>query len=174
MSEGGRYMAHDRQGHFSDCRASRQPATIRPAWPCLLVLAVVVQLAAGCSVGMALHGEEQRDLSTLKVGADRSQVETTLFTPASEVSLPDGHTQCTYFFEVGNEPSAGRAAMHGLMDVLTLGIWELAGTPIEATQGDDMQVVVIYDAAGKVETFHVTQRETNTASPAPSPKSGRS
>lgn len=167
-------MAHESQGQVGACRASRRRATIRPFWSCLLVLTVVTQLAAGCSVGMALHGEQQKDLSSLKVGADRSQVETTLLVPASEVSLPDGRTQCTYFFEVGNEPSAGRAAMHGVMDVLTLGVWELVGTPIEATQGDDMQVVVIYDAAGKVETFHVTQRETKSVSPAASPKSGHS
>lgn len=31
--------------------------------------------------------------------------------------------------------SAGRAAMHGVLDVATLGIWEVAGTPIEASQG---------------------------------------
>jgi len=167
-------MEHESQDQVGDCCNSRRPATIRPLWPSLLVLAVVTQLAAGCSVGMALHGEQQRDLSTLQVGAERSQVETTLSAPASEVPLPDGRTQCTYFFEVGNEPSAGRAVAHGVMDVLTLGVWELVGTPIEATQGDDMQVVVIYDAASKVETFHVTERETKSASPAPSPKSGHS
>jgi hypothetical protein len=112
-------------------------------------------------------------LSVLRVGAERSQVEAALFTPESEVSLPDGRTQSTYFFEVGNEPSAGRAAVHGVMDILTFGIWELAGTPIEATQGDDMQVVVIYDAASKVETFRIAERETGSASPATAlPKGG--
>ena len=31
--------------------------------------------------------------------------------------------------------SAGRAAMHGVLDVATLGLWEVAGTPIEVSQG---------------------------------------
>jgi hypothetical protein len=31
--------------------------------------------------------------------------------------------------------SAARAAMHGLLDVATLGIWEVAGTPIEGAKG---------------------------------------
>ncbi|HYA76272.1 MAG TPA: hypothetical protein VED83_05120 [Burkholderiaceae bacterium] len=29
--------------------------------------------------------------------------------------------------------STGRAVMHGLLDVATLGIWEVAGTPIESS-----------------------------------------
>jgi hypothetical protein len=163
-------MSDDRQRRFVARRACCRQITFRTR---LLFLAVVAQLAAGCSVGMALHGKEQPDLSVLRVGAERSQVEAALFTPESEVSLPDGRTQSTYFFEVGNEPSAGRAAVHGVMDILTFGIWELAGTPIEATQGDDMQVVVIYDAASKVETFRIAERETGSASPATAlPKGG--
>lgn len=33
--------------------------------------------------------------------------------------------------------STGRAVMHGLLDVATLGIWEVAGTPIEANLNDE-------------------------------------
>jgi hypothetical protein len=146
---------------------------VRSAWTRLLILVVAAQLAAACSVGMALHGEKQPDLSVLKVGAERSQVEAALLAPESVVSLPDGRTQRTYFFEVGNEPSAGRAAVHGALDILTFGLWELSGTIIEATQGDDMQVVV-YDAAGKVETFDIAERETRGASPATAPPKGES
>ncbi len=50
-----------------------------------------------------------------------------------------------YQYEVGNEPSAGRAVGHGVMDVLTLGLWEIIGTPIEAVQGDKYELTVTYD-----------------------------
>jgi hypothetical protein len=33
---------------------------------------------------------------------------------------------------VRNEPSAGRAIGHGVMDVLTLGLWEIVGTRLKA------------------------------------------
>jgi len=33
--------------------------------------------------------------------------------------------------------STGRAVMHGLLDVATLGIWEVAGTPIEGHYDKD-------------------------------------
>ncbi|BCA93816.1 hypothetical protein TUM19329_01770 [Legionella antarctica] len=38
--------------------------------------------------------------------------------------------------------SAARAAMHGLLDVGTLGIWEVAGTPIEAVKGKKTGYVI--------------------------------
>ncbi len=38
--------------------------------------------------------------------------------------------------------SAARAVMHGLLDVSTLGIWEVAGTPIEAIKGKKTGYVI--------------------------------
>ena len=52
----------------------------------------------------------------------------------------------------GNEPSAGRAVAHGVMDVLTLGLWEVVGTPVEAVAGQDQEhaIVVVYNNQGVV------------------------
>jgi hypothetical protein len=41
------------------------------------------------------------------------------------------------------------------MDVLTLAIWEIAGTPIEAIQGERYQATVVYDGQE-----HVTEIKT--------------
>jgi hypothetical protein len=131
----------------------------------VLLFGLVAQLAAACSVGMALHGEKQPDLSVLKVGAERAQIEAELGPPKSEVTLADGRTQSTYHYQVGNESSAGRAAVHAGMDILTLGIWELVGTPMEAMQGEKMQLVVVYDSAGKAETFDVMKRSASPTRP---------
>ncbi|MBW1998583.1 MAG: hypothetical protein JRJ29_11535 [Deltaproteobacteria bacterium] len=38
--------------------------------------------------------------------------------------------------------STARAAMHGILDVVTLGIWEVAGTPIEGSKGKKQFIVV--------------------------------
>jgi len=55
-----------------------------------------------------------------------------------------------YDYEIGNEPSGGRAAFHGAMDVLTLGAWEIVGTPVEGFTGDKKTVMVSYDTNQKV------------------------
>ena len=53
----------------------------------------------------------------------------------------------TYLLVKGNESSAGRAIGHGVMDVLTLGLWEVIGTPIEAVAGTEKhdRFVIYYD-----------------------------
>ena len=46
--------------------------------------------------------------------------------------------------------SAARAAMHGILDVSTLGLWEVAGTPIEGVKGKKTKYVIVaqYSADG--------------------------
>lgn len=41
------------------------------------------------------------------------------------------------------------------MDILTLGIWELVGTPTEAIQGQDFELIVTYGPDGKAEKIEV-------------------
>jgi hypothetical protein len=110
---------------------------------------------SGCSVGMALHGEREPNLAACRVGATRGEIELELGPPTSVASVEGGGTQCTYEYQIGNEPSAGRAALHAGMDVLTLGVWELVGTPTEALQGQDFQLIVTYGPDGKAENIQV-------------------
>ena len=104
----------------------------------------------GCSVGMALSGDENPELSVIKVGATRGEVELQLGEPIETQTAEGGGRIDTYEYEIGNEPSAGRAVAHGVADVLTLGIWELVGTPIEAVQGDKYQTKITYGPDDKV------------------------
>jgi hypothetical protein len=94
------------------------------------VLAATV-LLSGCSVGMAVSGNHNPELGAVRSGVPRSEIEMHLGSPVQISSLKDGLVYATYEYEVGNEPSAGRAIGHGVMDVLTLGLWEIVGTPIE-------------------------------------------
>ena len=120
----------------------------------VLVLALPPVLS-GCSVGMALHGEREPNLAVCRVGATQGEIELELGPPTSITSVEGGGTQCTYEYQIGNEPSAGRAALHAGMDVLTLGIWELVGTPTEAIQGEDFQLIVTYGPEGKAQNIQV-------------------
>lgn len=117
---------------------------------CLSLVIVSLLALSGCSVGMALSGKKEPNLSVLRVGATKGEVEVQLGHPVSVVTAEDGSQAATYEFETGNEPSAGRAVAHGLMDVVTLGLWEAVGTPIEGLKGGKRQVVVNYGPDNRV------------------------
>jgi hypothetical protein len=105
-------------------------------------------LLHSCSVGMALSGDREPNFAVLKRGASQGEIEAELGPPNTVATLEGGASKRTYEYQVGNEPSAGRAALHAGMDVLTLGIWELVGTPTEAMQGQRFEVAVTYGPDG--------------------------
>ncbi len=55
--------------------------------------------------------------------------------------------------------STARAAMHGLLDVATLGIWEVAGTPIEGAKGKKKMysIRVHYEDGEKIKNIELVQ-----------------
>jgi uncharacterized protein YceK len=116
----------------------------------ILTTISIIILLSGCSVGMAMSGKATPDMGVVKQDTTRGEVELQLGSPVSVATLDNGHVLNIYEYEVGNDPSAGRAIGHGVMDVLTLGLWEVVGTPIEGFQGDKRQVQVEYDANDKV------------------------
>jgi hypothetical protein len=111
---------------------------------------ILVGLLSGCSLGMALSGSENPDLGAIKAGSSRGEIEMHLGSPKSSLALVDGRRTEIYEYEIGNEPSAGRAIGHGAMDVLTFGLWEVVGTPIEGVQGERFQATITYDRDDKV------------------------
>ena len=109
-----------------------------------------LMLVAGCSVGMALSGDKNPDIGAVRIGSTRGEAEMHLGSPVRTNAGAGGTRVDIYEYEIGNEPSAGRAVAHGVMDVLTLGIWELAGTPIEAVQGEKYEATLTYDEQERV------------------------
>ena len=130
----------------------------------ILILILIPFTIQGCSVGMALSGKEQRDTSTFYKGADRSLVHAKTGAPDSSFQDNGGKWVDTYLIVTGNEPSAGRALGHGAMDVLTLGIWEIVGTPIEAVAGkeDHQSFIIYYDDDNKIERVEHQFHKPNT------------
>jgi hypothetical protein len=112
----------------------------------ILALGMLLSSLQACSVGMALSGKEAPNLAVCRVGAPRSDVEAQLGPPVSVAALPDGTQSCTYEYEIGNAPSPERAITHGVMDVLTAGMWEVFdGIPLEARTGSKYRMTVVYD-----------------------------
>jgi hypothetical protein len=102
---------------------------------------------------MAASGKPGPNLAACQVGATRPDIERELGTPTGVESTPEGGTACTYQYELGDEPSAGRAVAHAGLDVLTFGLWEVVGTPIEAVQGDKYEMKVVYGPDGHAESI---------------------
>lgn len=114
---------------------------MKKGWMTIVVLCFFM---TGCSVGMAMSGKKEPQLGAVRAGATRGEVELHLGHPV-EAHEENGRRVDIYEYEIGNEPSAGRAIGHGVMDVLTLGLWEVAGTPIEGMQGEKKRLAITYD-----------------------------
>lgn len=98
-----------------------------------------------CSVGMAMSGKKDPDLTVIKKGVHREEIELQLGSPIKTAVQEDGTVVAIYEYEIGNEPSPGRAVAHGAMDVLTFGLWEIVGTPVELATGTQYQISIHYD-----------------------------
>jgi hypothetical protein len=98
---------------------------------------------------LGVHGRNRRrgaKYFECKKDASRGEVEMAVAQPKSIITNDDGSASATCEYTVGNEPSAGRAVGHAVLDVVTLEIWEVVGTPVEAmNQGQKIQVYVRYD-----------------------------
>jgi hypothetical protein len=93
-------------------------------------------------------------------------VELQLGSPVAAVTDASGMRTDTYEYELGNEPSAARAVGHAVMDVLTLGLWKVAGTPIEAFQGQTRRLTITYDPQDRVLAFNNPPVAFNPTGPA--------
>ena len=109
---------------------------------------------AGCSVGMALSGKKEPNLGAFRIGSTRGEVELQLGSPVESVTRPDGWRTDIYEYELHNEPSTGRAVGHAIADVLTLGLWEIVGTPIEAIGIEKKRISIIYDETDQVKAIN--------------------
>ncbi|MBC6497671.1 MAG: hypothetical protein GDA54_05055 [Alphaproteobacteria bacterium GM7ARS4] len=120
------------------------------------ILAVSMAVS-GCSVYMAAVGSDEKNVAFLRKGVEREAVEFHLGNPRRVNQNSDGTTTHIFEYEIGNEPSLGRAAGHAAMDVLTFGLWEIVGTPIEAVAGETVRLSVTYDENDKVKSYRTTQ-----------------
>jgi hypothetical protein len=115
----------------------------------LLILFVA---CSGCSVFMAAKQPDERNVDLFAVGTPRSVLLAEFGLPVvSEIRDDRKHEIFKFRQGYSAGAKAGRAVFHGAADVLTLGLWEVAGTPIEGTfNGDEMAFEVIYDEDDRI------------------------
>ena len=109
-------------------------------------------LASGCAVYMAAHQPSQKNMGLLTAGVPRSNIIAEFGAPVTSEEK-DGLKVDIYRFRQGYSQGAkaARAVTHGAADVLTLGLWEVIGTPTEATfNGKDVAVKITYDSEDKI------------------------
>ncbi len=95
----------------------------------IVYLFPVLLLVGGCSVYMAAS-KEGVDVETLNQCKTRACLIGDGAKPLKVANLPHN----TEVFKVlKHHGSTTRAVMNGLLDVATLGVWEVAGTPIEGS-----------------------------------------
>ena len=102
-------------------------------------------LLNACAVYLAMEGEQAPDISNVRSGVHKDDIEMHLNPPIRVFTNSEGNTVSIYKYKVGDEPSVGRAAAHAVIDFLTFLIWELVGTPIELMYGDTYELTIVYD-----------------------------
>lgn len=102
---------------------------------------------------MAAKQPDKKNVDLFAMGTPRSLLLAEFGMPAAS-ELRDGKKYEIFKFIQGYSAGAkaGRAVFHGAADVLTLGLWEVIGTPVEGTfSGDEMAYEVGYDSNNRVD-----------------------
>lgn len=122
----------------------------------LFSLVLIVPLLSGCSAAMALHGKREVDVAALHIGQARDEVIMIVGQPMQTQTTETGRRDI-FECQRGNAPSTGRAIGHAAMDVLTWGLWEIIGTPVEALTGQTYYLTITYDKEDKVTNIKTSQ-----------------
>ena len=91
------------------------------------LLFFIMLLQCGCMAASALKGKQGLDISTVKAGMSKADVEKSLGPPVREWVTSSDILYRVYDYDAGVPPSGGDAAAHVFMDVATAGVWELFG-----------------------------------------------
>jgi hypothetical protein len=123
----------------------------------LVLASLMCIILSSCAVVKATNQPGKKDLSVLHKGTPRANVIAELGKPVNTESK-NGHTTDVFSFVQGYSKvnKTARALGHGVADVFTLGLWEVAGTPIEGiANGHTVQVEIVYDNKQRVSKVNV-------------------
>ena len=120
------------------------------------IVIIIFMFGQGCSVYMAANQPDKKDVSVFNTGTPRMHLIAEVGRPLYTDKKEDGTLTDTFVFVQGysSDSKGGRAVFHTFADVLTAGLWEVIGTPIEAVaDGTEVKVQVEYDANEKVQNI---------------------
>ena len=117
-----------------------------------------------CATEQALNQSVKKDLSAFDIGTDREMVLLEIGSPV-ETSNEDGVKTDLFSFVqgYGKGTRMARATGHLTLEIATLGLWGVIGTPIEQEfNGTVLGYKVIYDANDKVAKVEkLVERDNN-------------
>ncbi|WP_205788985.1 hypothetical protein [Methylocystis rosea] len=127
----------------------------------ILIGAALCWALAGCSVYMATKQPDAKNVDLFTVGTSRTLMLAEFGMPAA-TETKNGRTYEIFKFVNGYSAGtkAGRAVFHGAADVVTLGLWEVVGTPTEGVffTGDEMVFRVRYDKDDRIDEVVALKR----------------
>jgi len=136
---------------------ARSPLSSVVAATLIVLLGVA---GSACSVAMAAKQPSKKDVGLLTPGMPRNLVLAELGQPVA-TDFSGGNRVEVYSFVQGYSKGArvSRTIAHGTADVLTLGLWEVAGTPTEAIfNGTRVAYEVTYDPWDRIERVVVLKK----------------
>lgn len=119
----------------------------------LIATCVLCWALAGCSVYMAAKQPDAKNIDLFAVGTPRALMLAEFGMP-TVAETRNGRRYEIFKFVNGYSAGAraGRAVFHGAADVMTLGLWEVVGTPTEGVfSGDEMAFRVRYDKDDRID-----------------------
>jgi len=132
-------------------------------WVTALVPAYVLAACTGCAVYLAHKGHPGAHLEARGVASTEQDVGQELGTPSSSEPLGAGKRLSRYRVELAKQPNYARSTVHLLLDLVTLGVWELPGSVYELSsehrQGD---VGIVYgpdDRVLEIQDYQATQAQ---------------
>ena len=126
-------------------KLSRKGETMKKMLITLLVLILFVE---GCSVIMAGKKHTRKDTKVVIIGESRDIIVQTLGPPDMSATTESGSKDIYKIVESAGTGGSKFFAIagHATMDVLTLGLWEIVGTPLElATQESPTSFILYYN-----------------------------
>lgn len=120
-----------------------------------ILSSAILCLMTACSPVMAAKQDDYINVEAVKPGVHKRIVLSTFGSPMQNYTNAKGEKCDIFKFRQGYKKGTkvGRAILHGTADFLTLGLWEIVGTPVEAgLSGDDVSYEVCYDANDIVTT----------------------
>jgi hypothetical protein len=115
--------------------------------------AIAALAATGCAPVLAAKQPSRRNVDLLTPGVPRNLLLAELGQPIG-TEVKDGKRVEVFSFVQGYRKGVkvGRTIGHTAADVMTLGLWEVVGTPTEATlNGHQVAYEVTYNASDRVE-----------------------
>ena len=125
-----------------------------------IIMCITSVFLTGCGAVMAGKRSVSRgNANVLMMGQQRQMIEAELGAPDMVSKIEGGKTRVIYRMDPDAHSRAGRNAAvagHLVADVLTVGLWEVVGTPVELAAQDQMHTYnVLYNSADIVEQIEV-------------------